>query len=258
MTTPEMSDRRSGEDRVRGGRPTFSVIMPAYNSAGFNDRSLETVFHQSFQDYEVIVADDASRDATPEKLRSYGDRIQPVFLKENRGAGAARNAAIAEAEERWERLARAYEAAVDAVDSTDARTKIEDDTLRGAVTETREEFRRAMNDDFNVREASTALLELASAVNLHVDAREEYDYRGLREAVETFEALGGDVFGLQFGVETEGDVRLAEELIELVLDVREQEREAGNYERADDLRDALAEVGVKVQDSDDGPSYRFE
>jgi cysteinyl-tRNA synthetase len=40
--------------------------------------------------------------------------------------------------------------------------------------------------------------------------------------------------------------------------VRETEREAGNYDRADEIRDELEALGVEVQDSDDGPSFRFE
>ena len=43
-----------------------------------------------------------------------------------------------------------------------------------------------------------------------------------------------------------------------MLDVREAEREAGNYERADELRDALREVGVEIEDGPDGATYRFE
>ena len=195
-----------------------------------------------------------------EALSEFGPNVVRIFyLSTNYGANQVYSQdAIEEAEERWERLARAYEAAVDAANSTDARSKIEDEALREAVTETREEFGRAMNDDFNVREASAALLSLASAVNRHVEARNEYDYRGLRRAIEAFEDLGEEVFGLQFGDATEGDVHLAEDLLELILDVREQEREAGNYERADDLREALADIGIEVQDSDEGPSYRFD
>ena len=43
----------------------------------------------------------------------------------------------------------------------------------------------------------------------------------------------------------------------LVLGVREQEREAGNYDRADALRDDLEALGVEVQDTGDGVEYRF-
>ncbi|SDM21361.1 cysteinyl-tRNA synthetase [Halogranum gelatinilyticum] len=167
-------------------------------------------------------------------------------------------AAMQEAEERWSRLDRAYDAAVAACDSLDARSKVEDADLRAAVDATHEQFREAMNDDFNVREAISALLELASASNRHLEDAEEYDYQALRRTVETFEELGGEVFGLTFGDSSaEGDVSLAGDLVELVLDVREEEREAGNYERADALRDALVDLGVEVEDSDDGPTYRL-
>jgi cysteinyl-tRNA synthetase len=41
------------------------------------------------------------------------------------------------------------------------------------------------------------------------------------------------------------------------LAVREEEREAGDYERADRIRDDLEALGVTVEDGDDGPSYRL-
>ncbi|WP_142856567.1 cysteine--tRNA ligase [Salinigranum halophilum] len=165
-------------------------------------------------------------------------------------------AAMREAEERWERLERTYEDAVAACDSVDARTKVEDDALRTAVDTARGDFRAAMNDDFNVREAMAALLELTRAVNNHLSS-EEYDYRGLKAAIEAFEDLGGDVFGLQLGASDESDVGLAADLVELVLQVRAEEREAGNYDRADALRDELEALGVEVGDSPEGPTYRL-
>jgi len=165
--------------------------------------------------------------------------------------------AIDEAVERWERLERAHDRAVAALDSVDARTKVADETLRNATETARDEFAAAMNDDFNTRAATAPLLELASAVNAHLDDREEYDYRGLKRAVEAFDDLGADVLGFTFGRERESEVGVAGELVELLLDAREREREAGNYERADALRDELEALGIEVQDTDDGPSYRL-
>jgi cysteinyl-tRNA synthetase len=166
-------------------------------------------------------------------------------------------AAIEEATERWERLENGYRRAVETADSPTARTKVVDDDLREAVTETREAFTAAMNDDFNTREALAALLSLASAVNSHVDVHDEYDYRGVTRAIDAFEDLGGDALGFTFGGDGDGEAHLAEELVELVLDVREEERAAGNYERADALRDDLEAIGVEVQDTDDGATYRL-
>ncbi|WP_253737954.1 cysteine--tRNA ligase [Halohasta salina] len=167
-------------------------------------------------------------------------------------------AAMAEAEQRWERLQRAYDAAVDALDSVDAHAKATDDDLREAVEETREEFTAAMNDDFNVREATAALLELTTAVNKHVDDAPRYDYGGLKRAVETFERFGGDALGLQFGGVSDGDVGIATDLVDLVLDVREEAREAGDYEQADAIRDRLDALGVTVEDSGEESTFRFE
>ena len=203
----------------------------------------------------------------PDALEELGVNVIRTFY-----AGAAYRSeqtltaeAISEAKERWERLSRTYDRAVEALNSVDARAKATDASLREAVETTRGAFETAMDDDLNLREATAALLSLTDAVNRHLDARSEaassddgYDYRGLHTAVTAFDELGGDVLGLQFASTTDGDVDLAGELVELVLDVREAERVAGNYDRADELRDALDAVGVTVEDGPDGVEYRFE
>ncbi|MFB6173441.1 MAG: cysteine--tRNA ligase, partial [Halobacteriales archaeon] len=194
-----------------------------------------------------------------EALEAYGTNVVRTFYLEAgyRSDQALREDSLDEAEERFERLARAREAAAAAADGVDARTKVADGALRDAVAEAREAFAAAMNDDFDVRGASAALLDLAGAVNRHLEGREEYDYRGLRRAIEAFDELGEGVLGLEFGGSTGGDVGLAGELVELVLEVREREREAGNFERADALREDLEALGVTVEDTDDGPEYRL-
>lgn len=80
---------------VKKGAPKVSVIVPAYNVAEYIEESLDSVFAQTFEDYEVIVINDGSPDTAEfEKvLEKYLDRI--VYLKhENRGVGPARNLAI--------------------------------------------------------------------------------------------------------------------------------------------------------------------
>jgi cysteinyl-tRNA synthetase len=166
------------------------------------------------------------------------------------------DAAIEEAIERWERLETAHERATDALDSPAAGTTVDSDLDR-AVTTARDSFAAAMNDDFNTREALAALFDLAGAVNGYLDGADSYDYRGLRATVETFEELGEGVMGFDFTGTVEGEATLADELVELVLDVRERERAAGNYDRADAIRDDLEALGVEVQDTDDGPVYRL-
>lgn len=74
---------------------TVSVVIPAYNCAEYIGETLESVFAQTFTDYEVIVINDGSPDteALERALGAYRDRI--VYIKqENLGPGGARNAGI--------------------------------------------------------------------------------------------------------------------------------------------------------------------
>jgi len=165
---------------------------------------------------------------------------------------------IDEALERWDRLERAYGRAESAADSPEAYATATDGEFREAIDAARADFEAAMNDDFNTREAIAALLEIAGAVNTHVDAHETYDYVGLKRAIDAFDEFGGEVLGFVFGDEPAGgEVEIATDLIEVLLDVRETEREAGNFETADKIRDRLAALGVEVQDTDDGPTFRL-
>jgi glycosyltransferase involved in cell wall biosynthesis len=80
------------------GSPLVSVIIPAYDVAEFIGEALDSVFSQSFTDYEVIVINDGSPDTAKleRALAPYMPRI--VYLKqENRGVSAARNTGIAAA-----------------------------------------------------------------------------------------------------------------------------------------------------------------
>ena len=75
--------------------PKVSVIIPAYNTAAFISETLDSVFGQTFRDFEVIVINDGSPDTADLEvaLHPYADRIH--YLKqENRGLPEARNAAI--------------------------------------------------------------------------------------------------------------------------------------------------------------------
>jgi glycosyltransferase involved in cell wall biosynthesis len=74
----------------------FSVVIPTFNRAGHLRQALDSVFAQTFGDYEVIVVDDGSTDDTEKVANHYGNRIQ-LFRQSNQGPGAARNLGIQEA-----------------------------------------------------------------------------------------------------------------------------------------------------------------
>ncbi len=87
---------------TNGQRSLVSVIIPAFNAAGFISETLESVFAQTYRDFETIVVNDGSPDtaALEAALRPFAGRI--VYLtQENRGVSAARNAAIHAAQGRY-------------------------------------------------------------------------------------------------------------------------------------------------------------
>lgn len=65
--------------------PLLSVIIPCYNHGAYIGETLDSVLSQDFEDFEVIVGDDASTDNSAEVIKSYGARIRPFFFKKNRG-----------------------------------------------------------------------------------------------------------------------------------------------------------------------------
>ncbi len=73
--------------------PNVSVVIPAYNSGKFLGQALESVFAQTYTDYEVIVIDDGSTDDTQEILEPHLSRIKYLY-QENQGVAAARNKGI--------------------------------------------------------------------------------------------------------------------------------------------------------------------
>ena len=76
--------------------PLVSVVIPTYNQQALLRETLQSVFAQTFTDYEVVVVNDGSTDGTSEYLRSLGKRIRLVE-QGNQGIGAARNRGIDEA-----------------------------------------------------------------------------------------------------------------------------------------------------------------
>lgn len=65
--------------------PRISVVMPVYNGERGLAATLDSILSQSLKDFELIVVDDGSTDATPEILGRCRDRRLRVLTQENRG-----------------------------------------------------------------------------------------------------------------------------------------------------------------------------
>ena len=76
------------------------MIIPAYNCGAFIEEALNSVFVQTFTDYEVIVVDDGSTDNTRGVVGRFREKARYIY-QENKGVSAARNTGIKSAQGRF-------------------------------------------------------------------------------------------------------------------------------------------------------------
>jgi len=74
--------------------PLVSIIIPAYNRAGFLKEAIKSVLAQTYKNIEVIVVDDGSTDNTPKLVKQFTDKRIIYLRQENKGASSARNKGI--------------------------------------------------------------------------------------------------------------------------------------------------------------------
>lgn len=74
----------------------ISIVIPLYNKENTIRQTIESVFRQTFQDYELIIVDDGSTDNSYEIASSIKDNRIRVLHQENSGVSVARNKGIEE------------------------------------------------------------------------------------------------------------------------------------------------------------------
>ncbi|BES66479.1 hypothetical protein SANA_29180 [Gottschalkiaceae bacterium SANA] len=82
----------------------ISVIMPAYNASRFINEAIASVVEQSEKNWELIIVNDASTDATSEMVEEWmkrEPRIHHIDMEENQGSAAARNRGLEQAKGRY-------------------------------------------------------------------------------------------------------------------------------------------------------------
>ena len=117
---------------------------------------------------------------------------------------------------------------------------------------TQQSFTDTMGDDFNTAGALAPLYELGKAINTARDAGASDEQ--LAPAQATLRELTG-VLGLRLAEKTgSGD---ADKFIDLLVEVRGQARVEKMWALSDTIRDKLKELGVTIEDSKDGTSWRY-
>jgi len=71
--------------------PKVTVLMPAYNADKYIEEAISSVLGQTFPDFELLIINDGSTDATLNVIESFRDKRIVVITQENKGVSAALN-----------------------------------------------------------------------------------------------------------------------------------------------------------------------
>ncbi len=126
--------------------------------------------------------------------------------------------------------------------------------LNAKVEEVRVDFDTSMDDDFNTPGALSSLFELVRSINQARDAgASDTDINPAQETLKEF----AEVLGLGLSekkAKSEDVVPLAD----LLISIRKDLRDAEQWALADRIRDGLADLGILIEDSKSGTSWRYD
>jgi len=116
----------------------------------------------------------------------------------------------------------------------------------------RDRFIEAMDDDVNTPRALAALFDLAREIN------RSHDERGAEvSGAQATLAHLADVLGLDLSEPDAGDDAAAGPFIDLLVELRADLRAARQFDHADRIRDRLNELGVTLEDTPSGTTWRL-
>ena len=81
---------------MQNNAPKISVIMPVYNGEKFLKEAIESILNQTFQNFELIIINDGSKDSSLDIIKKYenSDNRIKVINQENAGVSVSRNNGI--------------------------------------------------------------------------------------------------------------------------------------------------------------------
>jgi cysteinyl-tRNA synthetase len=130
-------------------------------------------------------------------------------------------------------------------------------TFEKRIEKLRAEFVGAMDEDFNTPRALAALFDLSREINRFLGEQKQVSTELLKGVYGGFLELGR-VLGL-FQKERSKKVseKLVNDLVNLLVELRENSRRKGDFELSDEIRAKLMELGVVVEDTSEGSKWKL-
>ena len=155
-------------------------------------------------------------------------------------------------------LMRALEKLADPTSETESRDAAVE--LENSLENTIAKFENGMNDDFNTAIGIGAVFEFVKDLNKYLDANrvDETGKKVLENSVKIIEKLVSEVLGVEIKLEQETADNLTGNLVEFLLELRQQARKDKNWGLSDQIRDKLGELGVQIKDGKDKSTWTIK
>ena len=117
----------------------------------------------------------------------------------------------------------------------------------------------AMNDDLQTPLVIGTLFEACHMVNMLVDHKANISAADLQELGDAMRLFAFDLLGLrdEKGQSDEAREEAYGKVVEMVLKLRQQAKQAKDWATSDQIRDALAEAGFEIKDTKDGATWKL-
>lgn len=128
-------------------------------------------------------------------------------------------------------------------------------SLLNEVSTLRSRFLAAMDNDFNTPEAIASLFSMAGEVNKVLSSQASISRQTKEHVIGVFRELGGILGILQKELERREELPL-NDLVQLIVEVRDQLRREKQYDLADRIRERLKNLGIVLEDTATGTRWK--
>ncbi|NWF49642.1 MAG: cysteine--tRNA ligase [Ignavibacteriaceae bacterium] len=119
-------------------------------------------------------------------------------------------------------------------------------------------FEEAMDEDLNTSQAVAVIFDFVKEVNRVIASSENIDVNFYNDVKTFLTKTADNVLDIvDFNKTRTGDDKLVNDLIELLITLRTEAKKNKNYQLSDTIRDRLKELGIVLQDSKEGTSYKI-
>jgi len=125
------------------------------------------------------------------------------------------------------------------------------------VEKLRGEFVKVMDEDFNTPQALAALFEMSKEINRFLDEQKQVSIELLEKVYDCFSELGKALGLFQKEKTKQIGGKIADDLVQLLFDLREELRKKGDYGLSDEIRAKMKKLGLVIEDTAEGPKWKL-